>query len=197
MDVWTRGCKRDTLYTHVVGDHCCWRIAFHGRAISNSPPERSHIPSRNRAACSFGHDPTDAERKAFLSLARDDERDQFIEQFWQQRNPEPGSPDTHNSFKEEHYRRIAYANEHFTKDMPGWQSDRGRVYITWGPPDEIQMGPSERNGRRVGRYGGIDISKAWERMSNSNLSIRSRGLSAKHSTGISRDANGYASGSAK
>jgi GWxTD domain-containing protein len=93
---------------------------------------------------------TNAERKAFLSLATDDERDQFIEQFWQQRNPEPGFPDTHNSFKEEHYRRIAYANEHLTKDMPGWQSDRGRVYITWGPPDEIQIGPSEN--QRLARW---------------------------------------------
>ena len=78
---------------------------------------------------------TDQERRSFLQLATNEEREQFIEEFWQRRNPEPDS--TENTFKEEYYRRIAYANEHFATGTPGWKSDRGRMYIMWGPPDSI------------------------------------------------------------
>jgi GWxTD domain-containing protein len=77
-----------------------------------------------------------AERKAFLQLQTNEEREQFIEQFWQRRNPDPDSAD--NPVKEEHYRRIAYANEHFASGMPGWRSDRGRIYIIWGKPDSLE-----------------------------------------------------------
>src|SRR5271167_1507135 len=70
------------------------------------------------------------ERHAFLHLATNEEREQFIEAFWQRRNPDPDSPE--NTFKEEHYRRIAYANEHFASGEPGWKTDRGRIYIIWG-----------------------------------------------------------------
>ena len=78
---------------------------------------------------------TDEERAAFRGLRNDEEREQFIEQFWRRRDP---SPDTEeNEFKEEHYRRIAYANEHFASGIPGWKTDRGRIYITRGAPDEI------------------------------------------------------------
>ncbi len=79
---------------------------------------------------------SDEERKAFMQLSNDEERDQFIEAFWQRRNPDPDSED--NAFKEEHYRRIAYANEHFAAGIPGWKSDRGHMYIAFGPPDEIE-----------------------------------------------------------
>src|SRR6266851_7306735 len=79
---------------------------------------------------------SDDERKAFMQLSNDEERDQFIEAFWQRRNPDPDSED--NAFKEEHYRRIAYANEHFAAGIPGWKSDRGHMYIAFGPPDEIE-----------------------------------------------------------
>jgi GWxTD domain-containing protein len=72
------------------------------------------------------------ERRAFLSLQTNEEREQFIEQFWQRRNPDPDSVD--NVTREEHYRRIAYANENFASGIPGWKSDRGRIYIIWGPP---------------------------------------------------------------
>jgi GWxTD domain-containing protein len=83
---------------------------------------------------------TDEERAAFKRLQTDEERDQFIEQFWLRRDP---TPDTlENEFKEEHYRRIAYANEHFASGIPGWKSDRGRIYITYGPPDEREEHPS-------------------------------------------------------
>jgi GWxTD domain-containing protein len=83
---------------------------------------------------------TDQEREAFLKLSNDEERDQFIEQFWQRRNPTPDSVD--NPFKDEHYRRIAYANEHFAAGIPGWKTDRGRMYIMYGPPDEIESHPA-------------------------------------------------------
>ncbi len=79
---------------------------------------------------------SDEERSAFKKLNNDEERETFIENFWLRRDP---SPDTEeNEFKEEHYRRIAYANEHYASGIPGWKTDRGRIYITFGPPDEIE-----------------------------------------------------------
>jgi GWxTD domain-containing protein len=83
---------------------------------------------------------SDEERAAFKQLSNDEERDNFIEAFWQRRNPNPDSVE--NEFKEEHYRRIAYANEHFPAGIPGWKSDRGRIYIMYGPADEIESHPS-------------------------------------------------------
>jgi GWxTD domain-containing protein len=82
---------------------------------------------------------TDEERKAFKSLSNDEERDAFIEQFWLRRNPNPDSPE--NEFREEHYRRIAYANEHFAAGKPGWKTDRGHIYIAFGKPDSIDRTP--------------------------------------------------------
>ena len=79
---------------------------------------------------------TDEERAAFKKLQTDEEREQFIEQFWLRRDPTPDTEE--NEFKEEHYRRIAYANEHYASGIPGWKTDRGRIYITFGPPDEIE-----------------------------------------------------------
>jgi GWxTD domain-containing protein len=79
---------------------------------------------------------TDEERQSFKHLQTDDEREQFIEQFWLRRDP---TPDTiENEYKEEHYRRIAYANEHYASGIPGWKTDRGKIYIEYGPPDEIE-----------------------------------------------------------
>ncbi len=86
---------------------------------------------------------TDTERAAFRALTTDEEREQFIQQFWERRNPTPGSAE--NPFQIEHYRRIAYANDHFRDegtDLPGWKTDRGRVYIVFGPPDEIDSHPN-------------------------------------------------------
>jgi len=83
---------------------------------------------------------SDEERAAFKRLNTDEEREQFIEQFWLRRDPTPDT--TENEFKEEHYRRIAYANERFASGIPGWKTDRGRIYITFGPPDEIESHPS-------------------------------------------------------
>jgi GWxTD domain-containing protein len=83
---------------------------------------------------------SDEERTAFHRLNTDDERQAFIEQFWLRRDPTPDSSE--NEFKEEHYRRIAYTNERFPSGIPGWKTDRGRIYITFGPPDEIESHPS-------------------------------------------------------
>jgi len=83
---------------------------------------------------------TDQELKAFKSLSNDEEREAFIEQFWQRRNANPESPE--NEFREEHYRRIAYANEHFAAGKPGWRTDRGHMYIAYGKPDSIDSHPS-------------------------------------------------------
>src|SRR5271156_1324706 len=79
---------------------------------------------------------TDEERAAFKQANDDAERERFITQFWLRRDPTPGTPE--NEFKAEHYRRIAYANEHYAAGVPGWKTDRGRIYITYGPPDEIE-----------------------------------------------------------
>jgi GWxTD domain-containing protein len=95
---------------------------------------------------------TDEERAAFKKLQTDEEREQFIEQFWLRRDP---TPDTiENEFKEEHYRRIAYANEHYASGIPGWKTDRGRIYITFGPPDEIESHPSGGTYERPPEEGG-------------------------------------------
>ena len=83
---------------------------------------------------------TGEEKEAFLHLNSDEEREQFIEQFWLRRDPTPDTVE--NEFREEHYRRIAYANERFSSGKPGWRTDRGRIYIAWGPPDEIESHPS-------------------------------------------------------
>jgi len=96
------------------------------------------------------------ERSAFLHLATNEEREQFIEQFWQRRNPDPDSAD--NTFKEEHYRRIAYANEHYSSGIPGWKADRGRIYIMWGAPDEIESHPSGGSYDRPSSEGGGETS---------------------------------------
>jgi GWxTD domain-containing protein len=83
---------------------------------------------------------TNEERGAFKKLTTDDEREQFIESFWERRNPNPGNAE--NEFKEEYYRRIAYANEQYASGLEGWRTDRGRIYIMYGPPDQIESNPS-------------------------------------------------------
>jgi GWxTD domain-containing protein len=95
---------------------------------------------------------TDEERQAWKRLATDEEREQFIEQFWLRRDPTPDTAE--NEFKEEHYRRIAYANERYASGIPGWKSDRGRIYITFGPADEIESHPSGGSYERPAEEGG-------------------------------------------
>ena len=95
---------------------------------------------------------TDEELSAFKKLTNNSERDQFIEDFWRRRDPTPDTAE--NEYKEEHYRRIAYANEHFAAGMPGWKTDRGRIYIMYGKPDSIDAhpmgGPYERSAEEGG-----------------------------------------------
>ena len=104
---------------------------------------------------------TPEERNAFLQLQTNEEREQFIEQFWLRRSSNPDLPD--NDFKEEHYRRIAYANEHFASGIPGWKTDRGRMYIMWGPPDEIESHPTGGTyDRPMEEGGGSTSTYPWE-----------------------------------
>jgi GWxTD domain-containing protein len=105
---------------------------------------------------------TKEEREAFLRLSTNEERDQFTEHFFDVRNPEPESGE--NRFKEEHYRRIAYANEHFASGVPGWKTDRGHMYIVWGPPDEIESHPTGGTYDRPAEEGGGSTSTyPWEK----------------------------------
>ncbi|HEY1217900.1 MAG TPA: GWxTD domain-containing protein [Bryobacteraceae bacterium] len=94
------------------------------------------------------------ERRDFLALKSDADRDQFIERFWLRRNPTPDTVE--NGYKEEHYRRIAYANEHFASAVPGWKTDRGRTYIVYGPPDEIENHDAENPPRQAWLYRHIE-----------------------------------------
>ena len=99
---------------------------------------------------------TDEERAAFKQLSNDEERDNFIEAFWQRRDPTPDTEE--NEYKEEHYQRIAYANEHFPAGVPGWKTDRGRMYIVFGKPDEIESHPSGGSYQRPMEEGGGETS---------------------------------------
>src|SRR6202007_3015404 len=96
------------------------------------------------------------ERQSFLQLETNEEREQFIEQFWLRRSNNPDLPE--NDFKEEHYRRIAYANEHFASGIPGWKTDRGRMYIMWGPADEVETHPTGGTYERPMEEGGGSTS---------------------------------------
>jgi GWxTD domain-containing protein len=99
---------------------------------------------------------TDEEKKSFHSLATDDERDQFVEQFWLRRDPTPDTEE--NEYREEHYRRIAYANERFASGIPGWKTDRGKIYIEYGPADEVESHPSGGTYERPQEEGGGSTS---------------------------------------
>ncbi|HEY0759641.1 MAG TPA: GWxTD domain-containing protein [Acidisarcina sp.] len=99
---------------------------------------------------------TDEELKAFRSLSNDEERDNFIENFWLRRNPNPDSPD--NEFREEHYRRIQYANERFAAGKAGWRTDRGHIYIAFGKPDSVETHPSGGTYERPIEEGGGSTS---------------------------------------
>jgi GWxTD domain-containing protein len=97
---------------------------------------------------------TDQERAVFTQLQSDEEREEFIEQFWQRRDPTPGTPE--NEFRDEHYRRIEYANERFgLRGMVGWQTDRGRILIMYGKPDEIESHAAGGTYVRPNGQGGV------------------------------------------
>jgi GWxTD domain-containing protein len=93
-----------------------------------------------------------AEKSVFEKLSTDEEREQFIEQFWIRRDPDIST--AANEFKEEHYRRLAYANERFKSGVPGWKTDRGRIYIIHGDPAEIESHKSGESYYRPSHEGG-------------------------------------------
>src|SRR5438477_1450377 len=99
---------------------------------------------------------TDEERKAFKKLQTDDERERFIEEFWRRRDPDPDTDE--NEYREEYYERIAYANEHFASGIPGWKTDRGRIWIMYGKPDETESHPSGGAYNRESYEGGGSTS---------------------------------------
>jgi GWxTD domain-containing protein len=104
---------------------------------------------------------TDTELQAFKQLTNDEERDQFEEEFWQRRNPNPDDPD--NTYRDEIYARIAYANEHFTSGKPGWMTDRGHIYIAYGKPDDIDAHPSTGSyDRPMDEGGGNTVAYPFE-----------------------------------
>src|SRR5215831_16080301 len=105
---------------------------------------------------------SDEERKAFGRLQTDEEREQFIEQFWLRRDPTPDTEE--NEVKEEHYRRIAYTNEQFASGIPGWKTDRGMIYIKYGPPDEREEHPTGGTyDRPIEEGGGTTTVHAFEK----------------------------------
>jgi len=120
---------------------------------------------------------TDEERKAWKRLSTDDERENFIESFWLRRDPTPDTEE--NEYKEEHYRRIAYANERFASGIPGWKSDRGRIYIVYGPPDETEDHssggsydrPIEEGGGQTSTFPFIDWTYRYIEGVGSNVKI--------------------------
>jgi GWxTD domain-containing protein len=99
---------------------------------------------------------TDEERQSFKRLKTDEERQQFVESFWLRRDPTPDTEE--NEYKEEHYRRIAYANDHYASGIPGWKTDRGMIYIKYGPADEIDSHPSGGSYERPIEEGGGETS---------------------------------------
>jgi GWxTD domain-containing protein len=108
------------------------------------------------------------ESQAFLGLSNDQERDEFIRQFWVRRNPNPDSAE--NKFRDEHYRRLAFANTHFAAREPGWKTDRGHVYIVFGQPDSIDSHPAAGNGTTkpfdIWHYVSIRIERPPDRKSD-------------------------------
>ena len=104
---------------------------------------------------------TEQERRAFLELDSEEEREQYKEIFWRNRNPSPESPI--NPVREEHYRRLAFADEHFASGIPGRKTDRGHIYIIWGAPDEIESHPTGGTyDRPPEQGGGSTTTSPWE-----------------------------------
>jgi GWxTD domain-containing protein len=99
---------------------------------------------------------TQDERNAFKKLKTNEEREQFIELFWRRRDPDPDTDE--NEYREEYYERIAYANEHFASGVPGWKTDRGRIYIMYGKADEVESHPMGGNYDRPSYQGGGSTS---------------------------------------
>lgn len=100
---------------------------------------------------------TPEERKIFLELP-ESEREKFKEDFWDRRDPDPDTEK--NEYKDEYYQRLNRANQMFLGEgRPGWLTDRGRIYILFGPPTERHTYPMEASGycREVWYYGSFPV----------------------------------------
>ena len=154
-----RGISRTAAITLLAGEAVAVEVGF-----ANSGWAQTFVPQESRGAGADGARQlsgpylkwvdedvrwiiTPEERAAYIQLPDNSERLHFIQQFWDRHNPTPGS--AQNTFKEEHYRRIAYANVHFAAGKAGWISDRGRAYILKGPPDSIDSHPSGSSGEAM------------------------------------------------
>jgi len=125
---------------------CVFAIAINAQPPEKTPetdPSKKPIKARSepdKALKDFLLDVpyiiTPEEQKAFKLLKTVEEREKFIDGFWHRRNPNPDSDE--NEYREQYYERIAYANEHFSSGIPGWKTDRGRIYVTWGKPADIE-----------------------------------------------------------
>ena len=129
---------------------CAW--AWSQAALSAQPGEDAQDRYRKWLEEDVAYLATPEERDVFLRLATDQERDRFIESFWLRRDPTPST--RVNEAKDEHYRRIAYSNENFSSGWDGWKTDRGRIYITFGPPDERRRQPAGGRYQRPADEGG-------------------------------------------
>lgn len=96
------------------------------------------------------------EREAWKKLQTDNERENFIGEFWHLRDPDPDTVE--NEFREGYYERLAYVNEHFSSGIPGYKTDRGRVYLKYGKPDDIESHPSGGAYNRLSYEGGGSTS---------------------------------------
>ncbi len=138
------GAHRPSALVAALAAFAAVAVTVSAVALSAPPAQEQRTESRYEkwATEDAAYIMTAEERARWSTLRNDEEREQFIKQFWLRRDPDPSTP--RNEVKEEHYRRIAYANERFRDDRPGWKTDRGRIYIINGPPDEAEVYPTER-----------------------------------------------------
>jgi len=109
---------------------------------------------------------------AWKKLQTDEERERFIEDVWRRRDPDPDTEE--NEYREAYYERLAYANEHFSSGIPGYKTDRGRIYLKYGKPDEIESHPAGGAYQRESSEGGGSTSTyPFERWWYRNLPGRS------------------------
>ena len=142
-----------TLTAILIGMLLCGIAAAQPPDATSKPRKQKKEPSKlfeDWISKDVPYIATDEEKKAFRLLTTDEERENFIRIFWDLRDPDPDTAE--NEYREEYYERIAYANENFASGKPGWMTDRGRIYITWGKPDSVETHPS----------GGSYDRPAWE-----------------------------------
>lgn len=151
-DIWVSVAGAVILMASTAMGLAAWHVNLNSMHVSKQTKQNVTDPWQKWLNEDVVYIIADQERSAFERLGTDPERQHFVEQFWARRDPTPGTAE--NEFKKEHYRRIAYANDHFAGSLPGWKTDRGRIYIKYGPPDEIDSHPSGGSYRRPDSEGG-------------------------------------------